>query len=129
MQPEEFKRIRKNAGMNQVALATYVNKSKRTIQSYEAGNFDIPVEVIKKMIELDSDNETIYRKKKKSTVFMDVSKLNRISLRDALEFCLAHKDLFLEEPEIKFLLEKEKDAGKIEVMEKHIILRNEKKRK
>jgi len=128
MQSTEFKRIRKDAGMSQETLASHINKSKRTIQSYEAGTFNIPADVIKKMIELDFNNETLYQKKKKvsASIFMDVSKLNRISLKDALEFCLANKDVFLEEPEIKFLMEKERDAGKIEVMEKHIILRNEK---
>jgi len=122
MKPEEFRRIRREAGLNQEALAALIKKSKRTVQSYEAGTFEIPADVVRKLKELEAETETLYVKNKKvsNSIYMDVSKLNRISLRDAVEFCIAYKEVFLEEPEIKFLLEKERDAGKIEIMQKYI---------
>ncbi|WP_340064013.1 helix-turn-helix transcriptional regulator [Ascidiimonas aurantiaca] len=127
MESEEFRRIRKNAGLNQEALAALIKKSKRTVQSYEAGTFNIPANVVRKMRELEAETESLYVKKKKvsNSIYMDVSKLKRISLRDAVDFCIAYKEVFLEEPEIKSLLEKERNAGKIEIMEKHIVLKSQ----
>lgn len=127
MKSKEFKHIRKNAGLNQEALAALIKKSKRTVQSYEAGTFNIPAEVIRKMKKLEAETENLYIKKKKvsQSIYMDVSKLKRISLQDAVDFCIAYKEVFLEEPEIKSLLQKERDAGKIEIMEKHIVLKSQ----
>ncbi len=124
MRKEELKAIRKELGLTQSQLADLVGVSSRTIQSWEYGNQKVPKTTEDFLNRQVSKNDTY--ESGDSSIKMDVSDKNLLSMEEMVEFCLKNKEQYLEIPSIKLLIELYKNEAKAELLEKHIILRNKK---
>ncbi|WP_062057543.1 helix-turn-helix domain-containing protein [Aquimarina longa] len=120
MDKEEFKILRKKLKLTQAKLASLLEISPRTVQEYEYGNLTISLAIAE-----------LLRGKAKNTIFnsnskieMDVTNKDKVSLEEIAQFCIKHKKNFMEIPEIKLLIDYERKDAKAELMEKHIILKN-----
>ncbi|TPN82806.1 helix-turn-helix domain-containing protein [Aquimarina algicola] len=125
MDKGQLKTIRKELGLTQTELAKLVGVSPRTIQGWEYGDQKIPKTVEdflnRQLLDNKSNSDTT------TSTHMDVSGIDTLSMERMVEFCLKHKEEFLEIPSIKLLIELNRNEAKAELLEKHIILKNSNK--
>lgn len=123
MNKEEFKILRKKLKLTQPKLAKLLDISPRTVQEYEYGNLTIPLVLgeflLNKATEVFPDEDG-------KEIEMNVTNRTKLSMREMVQFCIKHKKYFLEMPEIKLIIDNERKDAKAELLEKHIILRNNK---
>ncbi|QKX07710.1 helix-turn-helix domain-containing protein (plasmid) [Aquimarina sp. TRL1] len=119
MDKTEFKEKRKLLGYTVDSMAELLEVSRRTIINMENGKTKISTVVEKYINDLVQDNKT-------DLIYMDVSKIDKLSLSDCIKFCFKKKEAFLKSEEMKLLLENVKSKERNSIYEEHIILKNQK---
>ncbi len=124
MESKELKEIRKTLGLTQIELANSLDVSSRTIQLWEGGKQKIPTAVAQVLLQKISIHQS--KENIDNNISMDVSNKEILSLEDMINFCLRNKKEFLNHPSIKLLIDLNRKEAAAELLEKHIILRNNK---
>lgn len=125
MNSEQLKIIRKQLGLTQKGLAKLIGVSIRTTQSWEYGEQRVPKatgEYLKQKV-----TELYPQENNSNTISIDVSDRTELSLEEMAEFCLKHLEEFIKIPGIKLLIDFHRNQAKTELLEKHVILRNQEK--